>query len=65
MEGALGDVFKVTTPEHGEQFVTIAENFTLKEINHIVFEDFTYSVTRRWYNILQNIGEFKGKIDED
>ncbi len=65
VEGVLGDVFKVSTPEHGEQYITIAENLTLKEINYIVFEDFTYSITRRWYNILQNTGTFKGHIDED
>ena len=64
VEGVLGDVFKVSTPEHRELYITIAENSTLKEINYIVFEDFTYSITRRWYNILQNIGPFKGQIEE-
>ncbi len=64
VEGSLGDVFKVATLEHGEQYITVAENSTLKEINYIVFEDFMYSVTRRWYNILQNIGTFKGQIEE-
>ncbi len=64
VEGILGDVFKLSTPEQDEQYVTIAENSTLKEVNHIVFEDFTYSVTRRWYNILQNTGTFRGQIEE-
>lgn len=65
VEGMLGDVFKVSTREHGEQYITIAENSTLKEINYIVFEDFMYSITRRWYNILQNTGTFKGQIGEE
>ncbi len=65
VEGTLGDIFRVTTAEHGEQYIAIAENSTLKEINHIIFEDFAYSVTRRWYNILQNIGTFKGQVEED
>ncbi len=65
VEGMLGDVFKVSTREHGEQYITIAENATLKEINYIVFEDFMYSITRRWYNILQNTGTFKGQIGEE
>ncbi len=65
VEGTLGDIFKVSTPERDEQYITIAENSTLKEINYIVFEDFMYSVTRRWYNILQNIGTFKGQIEEE
>ncbi|MGZ4920321.1 MAG: hypothetical protein ACXV6L_08990 [Halobacteriota archaeon] len=65
VEGTLGDVFKVSTAEHGEQYITIAENSTLKEINYIVFEDFMYSITRRWYNILQNTGTFKGQIEEE
>ncbi len=64
VEGVLGDVFKVSTPEQGEQYITIADNSTLKEINYIVFEDFMYSVTRRWYNILQNTGTFKGQIED-
>ena len=64
VEGLLGDVFRVSTPERGEQYITIAENSLLKEINYIVFEDFMYSITRRWYNILQNTGIFKGQIEE-
>ncbi len=64
VEGVLGDVFRVSTPEHDEQYITIAEDSLLKEINYIVFEDFMYSITRRWYNILQNTGTFKAQAEE-
>lgn len=63
--GSLGDIFKIYSSDFNYTFVTIAEGASLKEINHIVFEDFTYSVSRRWYNILQNIGTFKGNLDEE
>ena len=63
--GSLGDIFKIYSSDFDYTFVTIAEGASLKEINHIVFEDFTYSVSRRWYNILQNIGTFKGNLDEE
>ena len=42
--GSLGDIFKIYSSDFDYTFVTIAEGASLKEINHIVFEDFTYSV---------------------
>jgi hypothetical protein len=62
--GSLGDIFKIYSSDSDYTFVTISEGPNLKEINHIVFEDFTYSISRRWYNILQNTGTFKGNLDE-
>ena len=63
--GFPGDIFKVYTSDFDYTFITIAEGASLKEINYIIFEDFSYSVSRRWYNILQNIGTFKGNLDEE
>jgi len=63
--GFLGDIFKIYSSEFDYAFVTIAENESLKEINDIVFEDFAYSISRRWYNILRNTGTFKGNLDDD
>ena len=63
--GSLGDIFKIYSSEFDYTFVTIADGASLKEINHIVFEDFTYSISRRWYNILQNTGTFKGNLDDE
>lgn len=63
--GFLGDIFKIYTSDFDYTFVTIAGGASLKEINYLVFEDFSYSISRRWYNILQNIGTFKGNLDEE
>ena len=63
--GSLGDIFKIYTSDFDYTFVTIAEGASLKEINYIIFEDFSYSISRRWYNILQNVGTFKGNQDEE
>jgi hypothetical protein len=62
--GSVGDVFKIHLSDFEYTFVTIAEGAMLKEINHIVFEDFVYSILRRWYNIVKNTGLFEGNLDE-
>ena len=64
ISGSVGDVFKIDSSDFDYTFVTIAEGAILKEINYIVFEDFAYSISRRWYNILKNTGTFKGNLDE-
>ena len=64
ISGSVGDVFKIASSDFDYTFVTIAEGAILKEINYIVFEDFAYSISRRWYNILKNTGTFKGNLDE-
>jgi hypothetical protein len=63
--GSVGDIFKIESSDLDYTFVSIAEGGILKEINYIVFEDFAYSISRRWYNVLKNIGVFKGNLDED
>jgi hypothetical protein len=65
ISGSLGDIFKIYSSDLDYTFITIAEGASLKEIKDVVFEDFTYSVSRRWHNILQNIGTFKGNLDEE
>jgi len=62
IKGAIGDIFKIESSDFDYTFVTIAEGAILKEINYIVFEDFAYSISRRWYNILKNTGKFTGNI---
>ena len=62
--GSVGDIFKIHSSDFDYTFVTIAEGAILKEINYIVFEDFVYSISRRWYNIVRNTGEFQGNLDE-
>ncbi len=62
--GSVGDVFKIHLSDFEYTFVTIAESAALKEINYIVFEDFVYSISRRWYNIVKNTGLFQGNLDE-
>jgi hypothetical protein len=62
--GSVGDVFKIHLSDFEYTFVTIAEGAILKEINYIVFEDFVYSISRRWYNIVKNTGLFQGNLDE-
>ena len=62
--GSVGDVFKIHLSDSEDMFVTIAEDAILKEINHIVFEDFVYSISRRWYNIVKNTGLFEGNLDD-
>jgi len=64
ISGSMGDVFKIDSSDFDYTFVTIAEGAILKEINYIVFEDFAYSISRRWYNIQKNTGTFKGNLDE-
>jgi hypothetical protein len=63
IKGSIGDIFKIACSDFDYTFVTIAEGAILKEINYIVFEDFAYSISRRWYNILKNTGKFTGNID--
>jgi hypothetical protein len=62
--GSVGDVFKIHLSDFEYTFVTIAEDAILKEINYIAFEDFVYSFSRRWYNIVKNTGLFQGNLDE-
>lgn len=64
IRGSVGDIFKIESSDFDYTFVTIAEGAILKEINYIVFEDFAYSISRRWYNILKNTGKFTGNLDE-
>ena len=64
IKGSIGDIFKIASSDFDYTFVTIAQGAILKEINYIVFEDFAYSISRRWYNILQNTGKFTGNIDK-
>jgi hypothetical protein len=64
IKGSVGDIFKIESSDFDYTFVTIAEGAILKEINYIVFEDFAYSISRRWYNILQNTGKFTDNLDE-
>jgi len=59
IKGSVGDIFKIERSDFDYTFVTIAEGAILKEINYIVFEDFAYSISRRWYNILKNTGKFR------
>jgi len=65
IRGSVGDIFKIESSNLDYTFVTIAEGAILKEINYIVFEDFAYSISRRWYNIQKNTGKFAGNLDED
>ncbi|MGZ4883720.1 MAG: hypothetical protein ACXV5C_00005 [Halobacteriota archaeon] len=62
IKGVIGEIFKIASSDFDYTFVTIAEGGILKEINYIVFEDFAYSISRRWYNILKNTGKFMGRI---
>lgn len=64
IKGSVGDIFKIESSDLDYTFVTIAEGAILKEINYIVFEDFAYSISRRWYNIQKNTGKFSGNLDE-
>jgi hypothetical protein len=62
--GKTGDIFKISLPGMDYRFITIDENNSLKEINYIIFENFIYSIVRRWHNILDNVGLFKhGLLD--
>jgi hypothetical protein len=63
IKGFIGDIFKIETSDFDYTFVSIVEGAILKEINYIVFEDFAYSISRRWYNILKNTGRFTGNLD--
>lgn len=63
IEASLGDIFKIISPRD-ERLIAVVEGAVLKEIDHVVFEDFMYSVTRRWYNILQNTGTFKEAVEQ-
>jgi hypothetical protein len=65
IKGFVGDIFKIESSDFDYTFVTIAEGGILKEINYIVFEDFAYSISRRWYNILKNTGKFTSNLYED
>jgi hypothetical protein len=64
IKGSVGDIFKIESSDFDYTFVTISEGGILKEINYIVFEDFAYSISRRWYNILKNTGKFTGNLYE-
>ena len=64
IEASLGDIFKILSPHDEDRIIAVAEGAVLKEVNYVVFEDFMYSVTRRWYNILQNTGAFKGQFEQ-
>jgi hypothetical protein len=64
IKGSVGDIFKIESSDFDYMFVTIAEGAILKEVNYIVFEDFAYSISRRWYNILKNTGKFTGNLDD-
>lgn len=64
IKGSVSDIFKIESSDFDYTFVAIAEGAILKEINYIVFEDFAYSISRRWYNILKNTGKFTGNLDE-
>ena len=61
--GSLGDIFKIYSSDFDYTFVTIAEGANLKEINYIVFEDFTsyYSLVAGLSVPTQNIGNFQRK----
>jgi hypothetical protein len=63
IKGVIGDIFKIESSEFDYTFVTIGEGAILKQINYIVFEDFAYSISRRWYNILKNTGKFTSNLN--
>ncbi len=64
--GKTGAIFKIRLPGLDYRFITIDENNSLKEINYIIFENFIYSIARRWHNILNNAGPFEhGLIDNE
>ena len=61
--GKTGAIFKIRLPGLDYRFITIDENNSLKEINYIIFENFIYSIARRWHNILNNAGPFEHGSD--
>jgi len=63
--GRVGDIFKINLSGFDYRFVTIDEKNSLREINHITFENFVYSISRKWYNILNNAGLFSHRLVEN
>lgn len=62
--GRVGDIFKINLSEFDYRIVTVDEGNSLREINHITFENFIYSISRKWYNILNNASLFSQRLVE-
>jgi len=62
--GRVGDIFRISLSGFDYHIVTIDEKNSLREINHITFENFVYSISRKWYNILNNAGLFSQGLAE-